>query len=148
MRRGKRLAQTGQEALEEAQAYLENARESLKKSPIEFGIYKEPKYVKEAAAMGYLAALRAIDSYLLTRGVSPQKLPASIDEYQKQLKKIPHNGKLMAALTVVYQNLHIFSYYRGGVDVELVKSGLARAEEIVKSFARLGESRGWENADL
>lgn len=138
-RRKKRAPRTQREALKEARTYLKNAGESLRKSPVEFGIYKEPKYVKEASAVGYLAALRAIDSYLLVRGIAPEKLPTSIEEYQKHLRKIPHNGKLLAALTVVYQNLHIFAYYRGGVDVEMVKSGLARAEELVESFAGLSE---------
>jgi hypothetical protein len=131
------LPESRQEALEEARKYFENAKETLKKSPIEFGIYTEPKFVKEASAMGYLAALRAIDSYLLARGTKPERLPASIDEYRMSLRKIPHNGKLMAALTVAYQNLHIFAYYRGGVDVEMVKSGLTRAEELVENFSRL-----------
>jgi len=126
-----------QEALEEAKKYFDNAKEILKKSPIEHGIYMEPKYVKEASAMGYLATLRAIDSYLLAKGTRPEQLPASIEEYRKVLSRIPHNGKLMAALTVVYQNLHILAYYRGGVDVDMIKSGFARAKEIIEIFSRL-----------
>lgn len=51
------LPESMQQALEEAVKYFHNAKEILKKSPIQFGIYTEPKYVKEAAAMGYLAAL-------------------------------------------------------------------------------------------
>lgn len=84
VRKKKRVARTPQEALEEARNYLQNARGNLKQSPVEYGIYKEPKYVKEASAIGYLAALRAIDSYLLSRGIPPEKLPTSIEEYRER----------------------------------------------------------------
>ena len=122
------------EALNEARRYFTNAKETLKKSSIKFGRYTDSKYVKEASAMGYLSALSAIDSYLLGKNIKRDKLPTSIDEYMKVLKKVPHNGKLTAALSTVYENLHIFAYYRGGVDVDMVKSGFQRAKEIVETF--------------
>lgn len=134
------LPMSMQEALDEAKRYFKNAKETLKKSPIEFGIYTEPKYVKEATGMGYLSALRAIDSYLLAKGTKPDKLPTSIEEYMKALRKIPHNGKLIAALTVVYQNLHIFAYYRSGVGVNMIKEGFMRAKEIIDTFSNLNKS--------
>lgn len=133
------LPKSAEEALNEAKKYFDNAKESLKKSHIEFGRYKEPKYVKEGAGMCYLAALRAIDSYLLRNGMKPDKLPTSIEEYIKSLRKVPHNGKLIASLKTVYENLHIFAYYRSGVDVEMIKSGFTRAKEIIDIFAKLNK---------
>ncbi|MEW6483006.1 MAG: hypothetical protein AB1397_08470 [bacterium] len=44
--------------------------------------------------MAYLAALTAIDGYLLSIDTPKDKLPTSIDGYEKYLHKIPHNGKL------------------------------------------------------
>ena len=131
----KDLPLSSNQALAEAGRYFKNAKGILKKIPIEYGIYTDSKYVKEAAAMGYLSALRAIDSYLLKDGVKPDKLPTSIQEYAKALKKIPHNGKLMTAFRVVYENLHILAYYRSGVDVDMVKSGFKRAKEIIDTFS-------------
>ncbi|HAW50426.1 TPA: hypothetical protein DCX16_05720 [bacterium] len=119
------------EAFNQAKRYFANAKETLTKSPIEYGIYKDEKYVKEASAMGYLSALSTIDGYLLSINTPRDKLPTSIEEYTKALYKIPHNGKLMAAIKVVYENLHIFGYYRGGIDVNMIKSGFKSAKFII-----------------
>ena len=135
MSKKKRGFETSEEAFSEAQRYFENAKETLTKSIIEYDIYKDKKYVKEASAMGYLSALAAIDGWLLSRGKNPDELPTSIYEYEKAMKKIPHNGKLMSALIVVYENLHILGYYRGGVDVEMIKSGFSKAKLIINTLS-------------
>lgn len=120
------------EAFEDARRYYENAKEVLRKSPIENEIYKDKKYVKEACGIGYLSALCAIDGYLLADGVSPRELPTSLIEYEKALQKIPRNGKLMASMTIVYQNLHIFGYYRNGVGTGMIKEGFKHAKLIIE----------------
>lgn len=120
-----------EQVFKEAKRCYANAREVLKKSPVRFGAYEDSKFVREASAMAYLAALRAFDGYLLKKGWSSDKLPASIDECYAALRTIPHNGKLKNALTVVYQNLHILAYYRGGVGEKMVKEGFSRAREIM-----------------
>jgi len=127
---------TPQEAFEEAKKYFANAKEILSKSPIEWGIYKDSKYVKEASAMGYLAALKAVDGFLLKKGIPSDKLPTSLIEYEKALQKIPHNGKLMASMTAVYQNLHILGYYRGGIEVEMIKAGFKHAKNIIDILSK------------
>jgi len=132
---------TPEEAFSNAKRYFENARETLLKSEIEYDRYKDGKYVKEASGMAYLAALSAIDRYLLSKGVPSDKLPASITEYEKSLQKIPHNGKLMAAMGTVYENLHIFGYYRGGVGVGMIKEGFQKARFIIDT---LSGGRKWE----
>ena len=124
---------TKEEAITEAYRYLENAKETLAKSSIKYGIrYADSKYVREAAGIAYLAPLKAIDGYLIGKGIHPDKLPTSIEEYFEATKKIPQNGKLKARLHTVYENLHILAYYRGGVSVEMVKDGMTRAKEIVE----------------
>ncbi|MEW6482375.1 MAG: DUF5618 family protein [bacterium] len=124
------------EAFSKAKRYFANAKESLSKSGIEYDRYKDEKYVKEASAMAYLSALAAIDGHLLSLGVSSDKLPTSIEEYTKAMRKIPHNGKLMAALGTVYENLHIFGYYRGGVSVEMIKDGFQKARFIIDTLSK------------
>ncbi len=131
-----RVPRTPQEAMEEAKLYLKNAREILSKVPIEYGRYKDTKKVKEASAIAYLSALRAIDSYLLSRGYTSDKLPSSIEEYFKVIKKIPRNGKLVAYLNTAYENLHILGYYRGGVNVDMIKAGIKAVEEIIKMLEK------------
>ena len=130
---------TEQEAFSEATRYLANAKENLAQSPIEYDRYKDKKYVKEASAMGYLAALTAIDGWLLSAGTTKDKLPTSIEEYEKATRKIPHNGKLMAALGTVYENLHIFGYYRGGVNVDMIKAGFREAKLIIDILNKGGK---------
>jgi hypothetical protein len=53
-----------------------------------------------------------------------------------KLRKIPYNGKLRSALEVVYQNLHILAYYRGGIDTKMIKFGIERVEEIINIFSK------------
>jgi hypothetical protein len=83
----------------------------------------------------------AIDGYLLSMGVPPDKLPTSIQEYMSAVKKIPRNGKLMANLITAYQNLHIFAYYRGGVGVQMIKEGIRSVEEIIKTVTQKSRCR-------
>ncbi|MEW6103910.1 MAG: DUF5618 family protein [bacterium] len=130
------IPKTPEEAFEEAYKLYKNAKEILARSQIEYGIYKDAKCVKEACGLGYLAPLKAIDGYLLSIG-APDKLPTSIIEIERALQKIPRNGKLMAAMTVVYQNLHILGYYRGGIGVEMIKEGFKSAKLIIDTLSKI-----------
>jgi hypothetical protein len=125
------------EAFDEAYKLYNNAKEILSSIDIEYGVYKDTKRLKEACGIAYLAPLKAIDGYLLSEGESPDKLPTSITEIEKALRRIPRNGKLMSAMTVVYQNLHILGYYRGGVDVEMIKSGMKSAKTIIDTLSKI-----------
>ena len=126
------ISKTKEYTITEAYRYLENAKETIAKSPIEYGRYTDSKYVSSGAGIAYLAALRAIDAYLISRDFPKDKLPKSIDGYFDTIhKKIPLNGKLSAALTIVYENLHILAYYRRGTDVKMVKSGLENVMKII-----------------
>jgi hypothetical protein len=133
MKKGNRIVpKTKDEAISEAKRFLKNAKEILSKTEIEYGkIYKDPKATREAAGIAYLAALLAIDGYLISKGTPKDKLPTSIDGYMDAVRKIPRNGKLMANLITAYQNLHVFAYYRGGVNVDMIKAGLKSVEEII-----------------
>ena len=124
-------------AISEAYRYLENAKETLKKSDMEYGVYCDAKYVREAAGIAYLSALKAIDTYLLRKGVRQDDLPDSIEAYRFMIKKkIPLNGNLMAALRIVYENLHLLAYYRGGVGIEMVKEGFVNCKKIIDMLAK------------
>ncbi|MEW6006996.1 MAG: DUF5618 family protein [bacterium] len=103
---------------------------------MEYDRYKDEKYVKEASAMGYVAALSAIDGYLLKIGTPKDRLPTKIEEYEKSLHKIPHNGRLISAMANVYENLHIFGYYQGGVNTDMIKAGFKNAKFIIETLSK------------
>lgn len=124
--------------IKEAYRYLANAKETIAKSDIQYGIYTDSKYVREAAGIAYLAALKALDVYFISKGVKKAELPQSIEEYLTFIrKKIPLNGKLNGALTIVYQNLHIFAYYRGGTATQMVKEGFESARKVIEMLSKL-----------
>jgi hypothetical protein len=121
----------------EAIRYYENAREILRKSPIEDNIYIDDKYVKSACGIAYLGVLKAIDEYLLKRGLLKKELPRSVDAYRKALQKylIIHNGKLLKEFEVIYDELHIAGYYRGDLhSVGTVKEAFRTAKDFIEKI--------------
>ncbi|MBK9248660.1 MAG: DUF5618 family protein [Ignavibacteria bacterium] len=114
-------------------SYLSNAREIFAKSPKEGKLYVEDKYVREGAEIAYLAALIAIDGYLVKKGVAVEKLPQSIEEYWMHIKKyIRHDSKFNENFMLVYQNLHICAHQLGSQSIALVKEGLVAVGDIIK----------------
>lgn len=101
--------------MKEALRYLQNAKEILSKSKIEDNRYVDIKYVQEACGTAYLALLKAINEYLVKKGVLKKELPRSIEGYRKALQKylIIHNGKLLREFDDLYHELHIAGYYAG-----------------------------------
>lgn len=124
--------------MKEPLRYIANARETLRKSAIEDGRYADEKYVKSACGIAYLGVLKAIDQYLLKRGVTRKELPKKVEEYEKALRKFasPMNGKLLRSFNDIYDELHIAGYYRGNLHrVDVVKAALAGAEEFIKRLS-------------
>lgn len=118
----------------EAIRYLNNAKELLSKSPIEGNRYVDEKYVKSACGVAYLGVLKAIDEYLIKKGLTQKELPKKIEEYQKALQKHMsiHNGKLTKEFDAIYRELHIAGYYRGLLThVETVKESFKAAKEFI-----------------
>ena len=113
-----------QKGKSDAIRYFENAKELLRKSPIEGDRYEDIKYIQEACGTAYLAILKAIDTYLLKRGVSQKDLPQSVEGYREMIRKYltPYNGKLTRKFEKLYKELHIAGYYRGLIeDVNALK---------------------------
>jgi hypothetical protein len=120
--------------MREALRYLENAKEILKKTPLEDETYTDIKYVQEACGTAYLAVLKAVDEYLVKRGVDEEKLPQSVDEYREMIRKYAmiHNGKLVKEFEKLYKALHIAGYYRGLLeDVAMVKDAFRAAKVFI-----------------
>ena len=120
-----------------------NAKETLSKSPIEYGRYSDKKYVGEAAGIAYLAALRAIDVYLLNKRIPEKQLPKSIEGYWSFIKQhITLNGKLSASLRIVYEDLHLGAYYRGFTSINVIKDGLQNVKKIIDMLSKLMTEKG------
>ena len=123
--------------MKEALRYLNNAKEILKKAPIEDNRYADVKYVQEACGTAYLAILKALDEYLIGKGLTKKELPKSVDGYRTMLKKylLVHNGKLTKEFEALYSELHIAGYYRGVLQhVDMVKSALKAAKAFIQHF--------------
>lgn len=120
--------------MKESLRYLQNAKEILKKAPIEDKRYADVKYVQEACGTAYLAILKAIDERLISYGLSKKELPKSTESVRYALRKYlaVHNGKLMREFEALYDQLHIAGYYRGFLhDVDVVKEVLKSAKEFI-----------------
>ncbi|MFZ3122491.1 MAG: DUF5618 family protein [Thermodesulfovibrionales bacterium] len=120
--------------MREAIRYFENAKELLSKSPIEDNTYTDIKYVQEACGTAYLAILKAIDEYLIARGVDPKDLPQSVEGYREMIRKYltPYNGKLTREFEKLYKALHIAGYYRGLLeDVDMLKDAFKAAKGVI-----------------
>jgi len=131
--------------MNEALRYFQNAKEILRKAPIEDGRYakvypersRRVKYVQEACGVAYLAVLKAIDGHLLNKGLSKKDLPKSVDAYRKALQKYldVHDGKLIREFEGIYDELHIAGYYRGMLhSVEVVKAALNTAKGFIEKI--------------
>jgi hypothetical protein len=104
--------------VKEALRYLQNAKEILKKAPIEDGRYADVKYVQEACGTAYLAIIKAIDGYLMNKGLSKKELPKSTEGYRKALQK--YWGMLMLSKRLL--KLQRFLLKRLDLDEELLFS--------------------------
>jgi hypothetical protein len=123
--------------MKEALRYLNNAKEILKKAPIEDGRYADVKYVQEACGTAYLAVLKVIDEHLIKKGLSKKELPKSVDAYRKALQKYlaVHDGKLLREFESLYEELHIAGYYRGFLThVDIVKDALKAAKAFIEKI--------------
>jgi len=123
--------------MKEALRYLNNAKEILRKVPIEDNRYTDVKYVQEACGTAYLSVVKAIDEYLLNKGFDKKELPKSVDAYRKALQKhlAVHDGKLLREFEALYDQLHIAGYYRGLLhNVDAVKDILKAARAFIEKI--------------
>lgn len=123
--------------MREAIRYLNNAKEILKKAPIEGRFYADVKPVREAFGTAYLAILEAINERLHKKGITKKELPKSVEEYRKALAKYVsvNNGKLIKEFNHLYDGLHITGYYRGGIDnVDAVKGYFKATKEFISKI--------------
>ncbi len=123
---------------EEAKALMQKAKTDLAGiTVIENRIYEDPDGVALVAQNAYLAALKAVNAYLLHVGADYARLPAEIHEYGHAVDRLNCRHRLIPMLTVAYQNLHLFGYHRKAVSVDLIKAGIRNAEDVLKLMEQL-----------
>jgi len=130
------LKQRAQNYFAEAMRYYKNAKEILHSAKIEYNLYEDTKPVAEASGLCYLGVLKAINGYLILRGVNEEELPQSYAGYLKLLSQyLAHDGKVRSSFTSAYELLHILGYYRGGRNVEGIKIGFQKAKFVIEHLS-------------
>lgn len=114
----------------EANRYMENARETLKKAGKEDRFYIDEKYVKTACGIAYNGVLKALDGYLLLNGVEKTKGRKSIEYYEEAIAGI--DRKLLNYINTAYMILHLHGYYDGVRDVRVISEGFKLAYSIIE----------------
>ncbi|MBN1101786.1 MAG: DUF5618 family protein [Deltaproteobacteria bacterium] len=125
--------------MKESVRYLRNAKDILKNAPVEGDRYADVKHVQEACGTAYLAVLKAIDEYLLRKGIGKKELPKSVEAYRDALRRhaAVRNGKLWKELEDLYDELHIAGYYRGMLhSVSVVKETLKGAKSFIEKLGK------------
>jgi hypothetical protein len=119
----------------EAMRYIANAKDALKKAGRDGIYFEDAKYVSSASGIAYKGVLTALDAWLQIKGVeSPKnergrKKGKSIDFYRTNLAKL--DKKLLRALNVAYDNLHLAGYYDGTLSFGTINDGFKSACELI-----------------
>ncbi len=93
--------------------------------------------MQEACSPTYLAVLKAIDEYLLNKGLTKKELPRSVDAYREMIRKhiAIRNGKLLREFERLYEELHIAGYYSGNLShTKVVKEAFKSAKEFIEKI--------------
>lgn len=114
----------------EAIRYMENARETLKKAGKEDRFYVDEKYVKTACGNAYNGVLKALDGYLLLKGIEKKKGRKNIEYYQDAIAII--DRKLLNYINDAYIILHLNGYYDGVKDARVIAEGFNLAYSIIE----------------
>ena len=114
----------------EAIRYMDNAKECLKKAKKEDEYYHDKKYVKMACATAYSGLLVALDCFLQLKDIKPKaKERKSIEFYQKNISNL--DKKMLSSLNSAYQVLHLWGYYDGIENVNILKTGFDDTYKII-----------------
>lgn len=121
-----------QRAYSDYERYLANAKETLKKANKRNGYYTDAKYVKAACGIAYSGVLLVLDAWIAIKGETyqrPRNGRRSIDYYRQNVKR---NTRLLNALNVAYEVLHLSGYYEGILKATTIDDGLDTFSEIAE----------------
>jgi hypothetical protein len=119
---------TWQEAYDEANRYMDNAKDLLQRAGKEGRYYLDTKYVRMACGTAHLATLIAYDTFLALKGVAlPKK--RDIEFFRRHIAT--RDRKLLDDLNYAYEMLHLLGYYEGMYGVAVIKEGMDTAADII-----------------
>ncbi|MBQ4440785.1 MAG: DUF5618 family protein [Bacteroidales bacterium] len=120
--------------IEEAQRYVANAEEVIKKANYDpdLKIYMDNKYIKIAGNTLWNGCLIALDAVLQIR---KGKGRPSIDKYKEAAGK--RNRKLLAAILAGYNIMHLTMGYDGTQSKKTCDEGFEWANAIIDHCAKL-----------
>jgi hypothetical protein len=132
----------------EANRYMDNAKDALNKADkLDYGYYKDKKYVKSACGIAYLAVLVALDAWLRLKGIPEpsKKTRKTINYYLSTIAGL--DNKMVSFLNTAYDILHLEGYYRGEMSVKAIEAGFDAAYKIIdrikpEQFVEVKETRG------
>lgn len=118
----------------EAARYLANAKEILATKALPNGsFYEDTKYVKMACGTAYNAVLLALDTYLNQKNEAIQKgkyQRKNIKDYKTKLSQM-EDREMQNLLNNAYDILHLYGYYDGINNKEVIDAGIHIAEKIL-----------------
>jgi hypothetical protein len=119
----------------EANRYMDNAKETLRKAgKQDDGYYEDEKYVRSACGIAYLGVLRALEAWLILKGIvlPVSKRQKSIEYYEHTVAKL--DKKVLSMLKNAYDILHLEGYYRGNTKIKTIDSGFESAYDIINKI--------------
>ncbi len=116
----------------EALRYMDNAKETLKLAGKEDRYYQDDKYVRTACGTAYNGVLRALDCYLILKGVEIPKGRKKVGFYEKEINRI--DKKLGNYFNDAYEILHLYGYYDGVRIVKVIQEGFLTAYDIIEKI--------------
>jgi len=133
------LLSFSKENLFRVRAY-ENAARVIESYPRDIEELVKNNELKEIPGIGK-SIEEKITEYLSTGRLKYlDELKKEIPEGLLDIMNIPGMGPRKTK--IVYENLHIFAYYRGGVGVEMVKEGFNNAKIIIDMLSKLMTEKG------
>ena len=116
----------------EAIRYMDNAKETLKKSGKIENFYQDEKYVKTACGIAYNAVLKALDGYFILIEAEKRKGRKNVEYYESILSK--RDKKMLDNFENAYKILHLNGYYDGIKDTFIIKRGFEVAFIIINKI--------------
>ena len=116
--------------IQEAERYLENARQILsEKTGKDGNYYQDGKYVRMAGNTAWNGVLIALDGVLDVRKNLKSRQRPDIKDYQAAMSQ--KDSKMTRPLHVAYETLHLVLGYDGNLRYKIVQDGLEQAKFMI-----------------
>ena len=111
--------------------YMDNAKKCLENTEIDNNRYTDAKYVRMACGTAFSGLLKGLDGFLIIKGIDKPKgkIRKSIEFYQENLVKL--DKKMLGNFIDAYQILHLYGYYDGFKNVNVIKEGFKNAKILI-----------------